>query len=423
MSGNILYQLPPILLLPFLTHHLSQSDYGIVTLFVKMTAFALPIATLGIKIAAKKGFYKNNSGDFKALFATALLLPLLILPLWGILLYLFRPYIAQYLGFPRNWLWAVLLFVACRHLFVLGLDYVRSLKKPYWYVFFKNGSALAEVLITLVLISTFHLSYEGRIGGILAAKIIFTALLLLALWAKGYLTWTFNRSFAQKIWTESAALLPMVMLGIAFKSIDIFLAAYWLGADATGIYGVALRIAAAIALVQTGILMATQPLYLEKLAQTEPHPNTPLQIAQYLLLEWVVFILIAFILAIFVIPLVFPYLVGNRFADALSLVLPLSLSYVMLGIGQSLSVILAFLEQYRVSNTANIIGLLALLGISAVLAPLYGLQGMAWATCLAYSLTVVILLWHFSKAYPLPWKNACFSLANAAKIKLAKHLF
>lgn len=420
IASNIFYQLPPILLLPFLTHHLSQRDYGIVTLFIKMTTFLLPICTLGIKMVAKKGFYKQTDDDFKVFFTTSLLLPFLTLPVVGLLLWVFKDIIARNWDYPAQWLWAVPVFVGCRHAYLIALDYFRSLKKPVYYALLKNGSSLLEIGMTVTLITLFSMTYDGRILGIVGSKILFTVLALGLLFWQSRFRLAFNPAFARRIIAEGFVLLPILVAGIAFKLIDTFLVAYWLGAEATGIYGIALRIASAASLIQTGLLLATQPILMEQLSKPNPTTQTRANIAKYLLFEWILFLLAAFGLSYIAIPLAFPYLIDAKFNQALGIILPLSIGYVLLGMSQTLSIFFLFFENYRSSNIAILLGLAALVITSALLAPTYGLQGIAWATCLAYSVPVVWQLYHLPNTYPLPWRNGYTALLYDAKTNFQK---
>ena len=405
IASNIIYQLPPVLLLPFLTRYLSQADYGIVTLFTKMAALLLPICTLGIKLVTKKGFYWHNKNDFSVFFTTALLLPFISLPIVGIVLWLLEDKITQWWGYPAQWLWAILVFVACRHAFLLALDQFRALKKPLRYALFKNGAALLEIGITILLITTYNMTYDGRILGIIAAKMLFALLALLWLWTMGQWRWGFNIDFARHIVAEGLYALPILIAGVAFKLLDTFLVAYYLDNAATGIYGLALRIASAVALVQTGILLATQPALMEHLSKPK-EDNAPIKIAQYLLLEWLLFIVAAVVLACVVIPIVFPYCIDAKFNNSIALLLPLSLGLVLLGIAQSLSTFFVFFGQYRWLNIGILAGLSTLLVSTAWAAPHYGLLGIAWASCVAYAVPVMWQLYYLPRVYTLPWGKA-----------------
>ena len=405
IASNIIYQLPPVLLLPFLTRYLSQADYGIVTLFTKMTALLLPICTLGIKLVTKKGFYWHNKNDFSIFFTTALLLPFISLPIVGIALWLMGDKITQWWGYPVQWLWAIPVFVACRHAFLLGLDQFRALKKPLQYALFKNGAALLEIGITVLLITTYNMTYDGRILGIIAAKMLFALLALGWLWTMGQWRWGFNLDFARHIAAEGLRALPILVASVAFKLLDTFLVAYYLGNDATGIYGLALRVASAVALVQTGLLLATQPALMEQLSKPKEN-KTSTKIAQYLLLEWLLFVFAAVVLAWVVVPIIFPYYIDAKFNDAITLLLPLSLGLVLLGIAQSLSTFFVFFGQYRPLNIGILVGLLTLLVSTAWAAPHYGLIGIAWASCIAYAVPVVFQLYYLPQIYAIPWGKA-----------------
>ena len=405
IASNIIYQLPPVLLLPFLTRYLSQADYGIVTLFTKMAALLLPICTLGIKLVTKKGFYWHNKDDFKVFFTTALLLPLISLPIVGIVLWLLGDRITQWWGYPAQWLWAIPVFVACRHAFLLALDQFRALKKPLRYALFKNGAALLEIGITVLLITAYSMTYDGRILGIIAAKMVFAMAALIWLWAMGQWRWGFNIDFARHIVAEGIGALPILTAGVAFKLLDTFLVAYYLGNDATGIYGLALRVASAVALVQTGVLLATQPALMEQLSKPK-EDNVRIKIAQYLLLEWLLFVAAAVVLASVVIPIAFPYFIDAKFNNSLTLLLPLSLGLVLLGIAQSLSTFFVFFGQYRLLNIGILVGLFTLLVGTAWAAPHYGLMGIAWASCVAYAVPVVLQLYYLPRVYVLPWGKA-----------------
>lgn len=405
IGSNIVYQLPPLLLLPFLTHYLSQNEYGAVAFFTKTAALLLIFSSFGAKVGTKKDFYKYSTTEFSTYFGTNLLLPLLVLPFICLVLYLLRQPIAQFWGLPALYLWFIPLFVWGKNAYQLSANYFKSLKKPLHFALLKNAYAFLEVALAFVFIAYCHWGLLGRLASIVLATIAVTLPALFFLWQQGRLFWTFNQNMAITTIKTGLPILPVLLSVMAFKLIDTYLTGYLLGANAMGVYALALRISMAGTLLQSAILAAQEPALYEILAQPEKMEKNASKIVKHLLVAWFIFLLVPFLLSFIAVPLFFDLLIDKKFSAAIDLILPLSLSMAFLGISQSMAIFFIASNKHRYNNLSLIVAMLVLIIAAFIVAPIYGLVGMAWVTCLAYSVLFLLQLLQLPKLYSLPWKK------------------
>lgn len=164
------------LLLLILANYISPAEYGYLNLFntvVMVIGYFMALSTegyFGISYFNRSGY--NYKQVFTGIVAIAIIMTMLLIAL----LLLDGEHISRLLSLPKNSLFiaiAVSLFAIFQN---LNLDFFRLQKKVKHYGIFSCSNALLNFALSIVLVKTFALGWEGRIYGQMASSFLFAVL-------------------------------------------------------------------------------------------------------------------------------------------------------------------------------------------------------------------------------------------------------
>jgi O-antigen/teichoic acid export membrane protein len=168
------------LILPILTRYLSPADYGIIALVNTYVTILMPIVGLSTASLLSVEYYnsKISKDEFKVMFSSVRLIPLLtIIPLF-VLFLLGSSFLPRILELPVQAYWLLIPLT----LFALYQDNFKSFliisKRVYLFSLTTLGKIGIEIPLTILLIVSFSMQWEGRIYAWLITIVFFTLLSL-----------------------------------------------------------------------------------------------------------------------------------------------------------------------------------------------------------------------------------------------------
>lgn len=265
-AAQILSALPPFLLLPVMTRHLSTEDYGLVGLFLVAVALLQPLIGLSVGRLAPVWQLQLVPDDLRQRVAEALVASALSAALFGVSFAVLGLATGKVLGLPVFLLALAALSQGLQALVATQLGLWQAEGRSVRYGFLQLLVIIPNVSVSIVLVATFGLHWEGRVAGYLAGLTAGGTVAAIGIWT--YLGGV-ELPTRLEVWaTVRKKLLPLAPHGIGLALLavaDRLFAAYWLDIRAVGVYVATLQLAAPLILIGEVSHRALSPWLLEQL--------------------------------------------------------------------------------------------------------------------------------------------------------------
>lgn len=389
--GNVLAGVIPFLLLPFLTANLNPAQMGTIAFIESIIMLCAPLIMLGIDGSYGAFYNKSTAADQRKLVTSLLILSgvasLLLLPVAIVVAYM------KLLPIDINgvWIFALVFVFYTMAINALAGAQFQMEGKSFHYALIKVVSVLCAALITVVAISQFKLSIEGRLLGIYLGPILvgvfWLAYLLLN---KEYNFFPLRPDLIKKGFEFGVGMLFHSWSAIIFFASDRIIIGYLVGSEDLGEYSVAAQIGMIMALAQNTFSQVWTPHTFKFFADR----NLALFDKQSrfsilgLLLVSVIFALLT--------PLLYKYFIDVRYSRLSTVTYWIIATYFFLGIYKVFVVKFFYFEKTK--TLALITTMCSLLNIvlTSVFVLKMGVIGGAIATCLS-SIVFALIVYQRSK--------------------------
>jgi O-antigen/teichoic acid export membrane protein len=399
--SNILNALIPFFLLPLLTRYLAPEEYGLVSIFQALTTGLLAFVGLNTVGAALRQFYDESSRPRLAIYIGACFKVLLVTTLitLGVML-IFQNMASELTGLSLKWL--LLAVLASAGLFAvnmrLGQWQVKGEALKYGSLQISVGAMNA--VVTLVLVVLLGMGADGRMAGILVAPLLMGCIAVYLLRRDGLLSAERDQRSVRNALEFGVPLAPHVIGLFLLTAGDRFVINRLLGADAVGIYMVAMQMAMGIGLAFDAFNKAFVPWLFARLKRGDPA-----ELRRVVIFTYACFIG-AFILAGLLAlagPILVYVLAGKEYHGALKYLGLLAFGQAFQGLYLMVTNYAFFAKRTGLLSSVTIFS--GMLGIALLwlMVPSWGLSGAA----MAYLITMAIrflLTWVLAQyCHPMPW--------------------
>ena len=259
--GTVLSRFIGIILLPVLTRMLSQSEYGLLDLLMTISALTFVICELQIISGVSRAYYDSKKVNaLQILIGTSLCLYVLASSMAivvGAVIYNIIKF--EVIGHV-TWVHVlpVLMLIFPMAIFGLGQLILRFESRARTFIFFTSIELATTVFFSLISVVIFDLGVPGVLFSQLFSKIIWSMLIVIHL--KNSFTLKFDGGFAKGILSYGIPLMPAVLTKWGQGNAGKFILLISLSLSDIAIYGVAIRIAANVAMLDSAFRMAWDPM-------------------------------------------------------------------------------------------------------------------------------------------------------------------
>lgn len=393
----------PFLMLPILTRLLTPDQYGIVAMF-GLTVTVLGAFT-GLSVHGVVGirYFEQDRYDLPSYVTTCLLILLGSTTAVFLVVWFFTSLLVSVTKVPPLWLHIAVIVSGAQFVFQILLVLYQSSRQTWCFAVFRVGQTLTEALVSLICVIGLGLSWQGRLGGIAFAAIVFMVVALLALRSRHWLIGQADKGYAANALKFGVPLIPHVIGGMLIVMVDRFLISNLLDVGSTGIYMVAMQIGMVLGLLTDAFNRAFSPWLIESLKKDDPVRDG--MIVRYTYLYFVALSVVALLLGLSA-PYVLLLLVGPKYQAAASIVVYIAIGFAFGGM------------YYMVTNYIFYAGkthLLAIItfssGLFNLVATYYllrvnGLVGAGQAFMLSQAITFFGTWWLAHRSRRMPWIQA-----------------
>lgn len=384
LGVSLLQALMQLVMLPLQTHYLSPSQYGILATVIACSALFNFLLNLGFQGAAQRFVtdYKNTPTEHNILWSTVLFLTSLSSISIGflMLMILFLNPLNFLGGFidPRYLTYGVVHSMAMGILLV-GAELLTMYQQPRRYALAYGTMYLSYIPFNVFFVATLHWQVNGAL--LTHAIVPWIGCVILILTNLDSLKWDFHRRLSRELLTYSVKVLPHFIFSTLNSIADRLLITFILGKYFTGIYSAGSMVASLMPLIVGVIASSTRPQIYAKFSQ-----NTTASLKEVHQLSITAIVIIAFIgtnIALWS-PETLLTLTGPSYHNAWPVSILLTLKYMIqaLAVFSLCSVMFNKLEVHKLLFVTGSTVLVLFL-CSALLAPLYGIWGIAIASLIS----------------------------------------
>lgn len=166
--ASMIVPLISLLLAPFLTHSLTPSDYGILTILNTMIGLGAGITQLGLGSAFFRayGYDYTSSSDRRDVLGTMVTLLCLVSSLTLVGTAIIAPFLAHLL-FGQSSLWSFVLLAAgvvlLQNLTLPGFSWLRAESRALFYSLLSISNVLITLIANIALVGALHLGITGSL--------------------------------------------------------------------------------------------------------------------------------------------------------------------------------------------------------------------------------------------------------------------
>jgi O-antigen/teichoic acid export membrane protein len=390
-------------MLPILTRALSQTEYGILSIFEATILVLTPLVLFNSQSFVGGRFYKVERNEVAAINVNAIAGCLVLFGVSQLLFFACEKLLSRSLGLAGD-------FILWMPVFVLGRvlnTYIGNLwqveHQVRLYGLFSVGTLLCDLVLSLWLVLGLHLGYQGRLVGSHLAFYVFAIGGMWQLRRAGLLGGRVSLARLREMFNYGAPLIAHSIGGVSIALATRYVLANLVGPEGVAQYTVAYQIASVMLLAGTSINQAWSG-FLFRLLGEDGGANR----AQAGRLIFVlVGVLTAGCAALWLLrDLLFAVFAGPRFSEAQQYFPYLLVAFLF----QSIYFVFVNFDFY--DERGAIIGITTLataavnIGLNLVLIPKFGVLGAAYSTLLTmglYMALVVARVVFFNKSFRQVW--------------------
>lgn len=399
-----------LVLAPFLAHHLSSTDYGLLTVLMTVITLASGVSQLGLAAAFFRAYHYDYTEprDRRAVLATVVVLLVLVSIPTAMVAWLLAPTVAGVLRERSsfgNLISLAFWVVAVQNLTVPGLCWLRAENRPVFFSLLSLGNVLLVLCANLVLLGLLH---WGVAGSLIATGSGYASIVLCTL---PVILWRTRLQVRKDIaWSLLTFGAPQALSYISYWVLqlsDRFLLSVFVSLAQTASYSVAYSLGSVLSTLVISPFALAWPTLMFSVAKRKGAPHV-----FQIVFRWygIILLFVAFAISIAG-SLLLGWLFPASYHSAAPVIPIVAESFIFYGLyivfmtGSSI--------QRKTWMPAAFFGLAAFVnfGLNLVLIPRFSAVGAATSTLIAYLVLALVAYFANQRIYPIPYEMKRFWLA------------
>ncbi|HEX04978.1 MAG TPA: hypothetical protein ENH10_07475 [Bacteroidetes bacterium] len=413
--GTIAARMVNFLLLPYYSHLMTPSEYGIYALFMLLVTFLQPMYIHGMDIAYLRYSTDADPSAQRRHLGSMLLHTLLVGGPITLALLFFAPVISDMYVSKSGQLGADITRLAGFILLIdtLGVhiyNWLRIRNRAAAFSTIRALNVAVNIGLNVLFVGGFGWGVMGAFWAFLGASLgVLIALLIMAR-KEIVLGWSWPMI---KEWLEfGLPNLPSQLFMIAVEFSDRRWIEHYLGLEDAGIYSAGYRVAMLMGMIAQAFRYAWQPFFMRTANDSDAKPLFARVLTYYLLFTGWVWIGCAFFLTTLLkIPIPglgedggMGHLIDSAYWAGFQIIPIVMLAHVFNGIYANLMVGVYIEKKTKIIPLA--IGVAAIVNVvgNGLLIPIYGYMASAWLTVVSYVIMTSILFLYIRRKYQVPYE-------------------
>lgn len=397
---NIVNGAIPFFLIPILTNNLLPEEYGIMAMFLVLVGFVNPFTGVNVHGAVLRNYFDRDQIDFPKYVFNCLIILIFSTVIVALILSLIADYIQQYTSFPKNWLFAVIIYSFFQFVGLLLLSIWQAQKKALEYGAFVIFRTILDLTSSITLILVLSYGWEGRVIGQLIAVSSLGVFVFIALYRSKLIVFEFDRGYIHDALKFGIPLIPHALALAMFTMSDRIFISNMISVKAVGIYFIAYQIGMVIYLFSDAFNKAWVPWFYEKL-KTDLISDK-IKIVKITYIYFVSILVLSFIIYLLT-PTIFKYFVGAEYAEASNYVIWFLLGFAFNGMYKMVCNYMFYTRKTKIISTITLMAGITNVILNYYFIKIYGIVGAAQASTISFFLSFVLTWIYSNNVYKMPW--------------------
>lgn len=400
----------PFLLIPVFTRCLTPVDYGIVAMFAVITGVINPFVGLNMPGSIGLKYFDRGKIDLPKYIGTCFQTAAVSTIVVFIVLWFSSGAISGLTHIPRNWVMAAIIVAAGQFLIQTNMIMWQVRMQPIPYSIFQNLQTLINVSLSILLVVSLDMNWQGRIIAQLIAILLFAAIGFIILMRSRLINFSFHRPYAVAALKFGVPLIPHDLGSILVTQMDRLLITTMISISDAGIYTVGLQMVSIIELLASSFNKAFSPWLFKQLSS--PDGMAKERIVRYTYAYFAFILIFALSLAL-AMPFILEIFVGKDFRSGIQYTIWLALGFSFSGMYYMVANYIVYSSRTGLlASVTFITGAINIL-FTYLLIKKNGAVGAAQATALAFFLSFMLTWFLSSRVYKMPWDfRKAFNLLN-----------
>jgi O-antigen/teichoic acid export membrane protein len=294
--GAIASRFVGLLLLPVYTRLFTPAEYGLLDLLTTTSVLLFMLAELQILSGVARGYYAAAAaGELPRLLGTAVRMYLRNALVWTALAPLLLFALGGRMAAIGGWtvFLPVVLALVPQQLLALSQLIFRFERRPGLFVAFSLGDVATSAAFGLAAVVGAGMGVPGVLWGLFLSKLVWGGA---ALWIRRELfAWHYDRARARELLAYGLPMLPAVLAKWGQSSASRYVLALSLGLAELGVFGVAARVAAVVAILDTAFRASWDPTAMRLFEEEGSEPVFARVLETYLAGMFAVCCMLAFV--------------------------------------------------------------------------------------------------------------------------------
>ena len=327
------------------------------------------------------------------------------------------PLLETFTKLPGQWLVIAVLVSGANFIVQSQLAIFQSAGQPIRFGVLRFTQASLDLGLSLLLVISLGLAWEGRATGITLAAVVTAALALAMMRSGGWLRLPGRRDYVRQALSFGLPLMPHAVGGLLVASVDRFMISNILDIGSAGIYLVAIQIGLVLNLIADAGNRAFAPWLMRSLKQRDPDQD--LAVVRFTYAGFGAMFGIGVFMGLMAVPLL-SILVGEEFRSAGPIVIYITIGQAFGGMYYLVTNYVFFAGKTGHLAAVSLSSGLLNIGLSYLLLTDRGIEGAAQAFMCAQLALFIGTWWLASRAHPMPWnlrRRAAAPLRNSAPLR------
>ena len=311
------------LLLIILANFISPADYGYLNLFntvVMVTGYFIALSTEGYFSIS---YFNRTDYNYKQAVSGIILISIVISSILLTLMLLDGIRISSFLSLPQNCIYiaiAISFFTIFQN---LNLDFYRLQKKVWQYGIISCSNALINFVLSILLVKSFSLGWEGRIDAQLTTVLLYAAIAIIIFVRSGFFVRT-SWDCIKKMMIWGIPLIPHHATNFLRQGCDRYIINAYYSIDDVGLFSFALNLSNIIMMIGVGFNQSNSVDIYKVLSDDSLDNNKKKSVLSHqrrnILILYIVFSLLVVLAILPIVPILLP-----QYSGSIQYFVPLSL--------------------------------------------------------------------------------------------------
>ncbi len=392
-----------IILLPILTKHLTEKDYGTTALFSTYIMILSPIIGFSSGGYFWIEFFKKDRSNEKMsrLFSTYFWFTFVVTIIVSLFLLCFYPLFKKFSVFS---LFFIFLIPITSFVSLIGDEtksYFINEKQPLKYFFYSVTITIIELCLSYYFVVYIFKNWEGRIyAWIISLFIQFIFTIFLFASQKKYIRFIFFKPDLSKLLIFGYPLIFHQLGKFVINQSDRLFITKMVSIDEAGVYSIGYQVGSMLLLPISAFANFYTPFVYERLKKPESDKKIEIVKTSYV---FIALIVVSFFGLILISPSFFELFVDVKFHKGLIYVFWVALSYVFWGLYLLFSAVIFFSEKTKFLGWLSVLNVILNCIFNYVFIKLYGAIGATYATALSFFVVLIFTAMYSNKLQKMPW--------------------